>query len=120
MGSIEAALAECDTYENPIYAQIAEKHGVKRSTLSRRHKGVIGSRAEYKELYSLLNNTQAKRLINEINQFSNYNTPPTVAIVRAFAFNICGNLPGIHWAECFVKAYANKLKSVYLRGFNLS
>ena len=41
-------------------------------------------------------------------------------MVRAFAFNICGNLPGIHWAERFVKAHADELKSVYLQGFDLS
>ena len=28
MELIEAALAECDLYKKPIYAQIAKKHGI--------------------------------------------------------------------------------------------
>ena len=47
--TIEEALAELDALsssEEFCYAKIAKKHGVDRSTLSRKHRGVSGSRAE--------------------------------------------------------------------------
>ena len=120
MGSIEAALAECELYEAPVYAHIAKKHGIQRSTLSRRHRGITGSQAQKNESQSLLNDAQARRLINEVNRLSERGTPPTVAMLRTFACNISKIQPGINWASTFVRAHADELKSVYLRGFDLA
>jgi hypothetical protein len=47
--TIEEALAELDALDSSedfCYAKIAKKYGVARSTLSRKHRGVSGSRAE--------------------------------------------------------------------------
>jgi hypothetical protein len=55
---------------------------VHRSTVSRRKRGVVVPRAQYKESISLLTYPQQKALISYINKCSARGLPPTVAIVR--------------------------------------
>jgi hypothetical protein len=54
MSSIEAALAAIASQKKPDYTAAAKKYGVDRSTLSRRHRGVTGSRADATNSKSLL------------------------------------------------------------------
>lgn len=66
MDSIEAALAEIESLgpgEKVNYSKIARKYGVDRSTLSRHHRGVQGSREDQYENQRILNDQQAKELI---------------------------------------------------------
>jgi uncharacterized protein YerC len=66
MDSIEAALAEIESLkpgEKDNYTKISKKHGIDRSTLSRHHRGVQGSREDQYENQRILNNQQAKELI---------------------------------------------------------
>ena len=44
---IKAALAEIESYSKPNYAKIAEKHGLVRSTLSRRARGKTTLREQF-------------------------------------------------------------------------
>ena len=74
----------------------AKKYKVNRYTLSRHFKGKTGSKANKIEIRSLLNKQQEKTLINKINRLSAFSTPPTVVIVRVFAFNFTGIWPGIN------------------------
>ena len=46
MDSIEAALAALDLQLKPNYTQTANEYGVDRTTLSRRHRNITGSRAD--------------------------------------------------------------------------
>ena len=45
---IQAVIAELDSYDTGNYTQIAKKHDVNRSTLSRRHRKVTRSAAEFR------------------------------------------------------------------------
>ena len=66
MGDIEAALDFLELLgpgEKINYTQIAQKYGVDRSTLSRRHRRVVAPPSEKYENHRLLNNAQEKELI---------------------------------------------------------
>ncbi|KYG40806.1 hypothetical protein M433DRAFT_43283, partial [Acidomyces richmondensis BFW] len=64
--------------QSPNYASIAKKHGVERTTLSRRARAIHSSRtAQYER--------QQRTLINYINKLSEAGLPPTPAMVCHFA-----------------------------------
>ena len=46
MSPIEAALADLESQESPNYTATVKKHGIDRSTLSRRYRGVRGIRED--------------------------------------------------------------------------
>ena len=96
MTPIEAAIEDLKLQYVPQYRPTARKHGVDHQTLRRQFQGLQLSRAQFAECKSLLNNKQAQALINKINRLSIIGTPPTVAMVRSFAFNIGGKWPGIN------------------------
>ena len=114
MDRYQAALEALALQEVPQYAETARAFGVDASNLSKRWRGKTGSRAEYIDNQSLLNNQQVRTLIREINQLSERGTPPTVAMVQTFAGHLAQKLPGKNWANDFVKAHRDELKSVYL------
>ena len=120
MASIELAIEDLKSQEAPAIRQTAQKYGISHSTLSRRWRGKTGSKADGIEIRSLLNNEQQKVLIKEINRLAARGTPPTVAMVRLFAFNIAGFWPGINWASRWVKIHQDKLRSLYLKGYDIS
>jgi hypothetical protein len=120
MHPIELAIDDLNSQEVPRVRATAKQYGVDPSTLSRRWRGKTESREDYRENKSLLNKQQQQTLINEINRLSAFGTPPTVAMVRVFGFNLAGIWPGIHWAERFVKSHQTELASVYLKGFDIS
>ena len=96
ISAIKLAIDDLNSQEAPKIKETAIKYGVKPSTLSRRWRGKTVSREDYRENKSLLNNEQQKALITEINRLSAFGTPPTVAMVRVFSFNLAGIWPGIH------------------------
>lgn len=96
MDSIEAALAALDLQLKPNYTQTAKEYGVDRSTLSRRHRNITGTKADGYDSQSFLTQQQSKVLIAYINELTNRGLPPTVAIVRSFAQEIAGKPPRSH------------------------
>ena len=81
MDSIEAALEALSLQSKPNYTKTAKAYNVNRSTLSRRHRQVTGSKASGYNSQALLNNQQSRTLINYINELSERGLPPTVAMV---------------------------------------
>ena len=120
MEAIELAIADLNLQEVPNVARTAEKYVLDRSTLSRRWNGKTVSLQESWELKSLLNNKQQKGLINEINRLSELGTPPTPAMVYAFARELSGKEPGINWVSRFINAHKDELVSVFLKGYDLA
>ena len=59
MDSIEAALEALSLQLKPNYTQTAKEYNVNRSTLSRRHRQVTGSKASGYDSQALLNQTWA-------------------------------------------------------------
>ena len=120
MEAIELALEELRLQDKPNIAATAKKHGIDRSTLSRRFNGKTVSIEESVEVKSLLNNNEQKVLIKEINRLSELGCPPTVPMVSNFAREMSGKEPGINWGYRFVQDHKHELVSVYLKGFDLA
>jgi transposase-like protein len=66
--AMEAALAELNSLESPCIAAVARKYGIKRTTLSRRWKGVTTTRAKAAEDKRFLDNQQEQQLLQHIRQ----------------------------------------------------
>jgi hypothetical protein len=121
MDSIEKALSDLASQEKPNYATTAKKYGVAASTLSRRHRKITMSRDDATATFkSLLTPQQEQVLIEYINKLSVFSFPPTVLMIRNFAFKICKNMPGSNWPIRFIKRHNKVLDSRFLKGFDLS
>ena len=120
MGSIDAAIDDLASQSAPNIAATATKHDVDRSTLSRRWRGKTGSREDHVDSMSLLTKQQQKNLVSYINKLTERGIPPTHAMIRNFAYDICGKWPGKNWVYRFVQAHEKVLKSGYLFGVDLS
>ena len=116
---IEEALAALALQEAPNYKRTTKEFGVCRTTLSRRHRGLCRLYKNARELQCLLSLQQQISLVNHINKLSEAGIPPTPAMVRVFAFEICQQWPGENWVARFVETHKTVLKSVYLNGFDL-
>lgn len=106
MGSIEAALEALKSLklgETPNYTKIANEYGVERSTLSRRHRGVCGTREHKYENHRHLNAQQERELLKYIDGLCKRGLPPTREMIRNFAEEITGKSIGKCWADRFVK-----------------
>jgi hypothetical protein len=116
---MKAALAEIESYSNPNYAKMAEKHGLVRSTLSRRARGKTTSREQFQsERHQCLTNTQERVLINQINRLTERGIPPTSQMVKNFAEEIIGREVGKNWTGEFCRRHNSELKSLYLRNID--
>ncbi|OCL00560.1 uncharacterized protein K441DRAFT_104661 [Cenococcum geophilum 1.58] len=68
MDPIDAALAALSLQSKPNYTKTAEEYGVERSTLSRRHCNITGSKADGYENQSFLTKQQSQVLVTYINK----------------------------------------------------
>jgi hypothetical protein len=118
MAPIDDALAAIAGEKKPHYAQIAREFNVDKSTLARRHQGVTVSRDQYHQNSQFLSPKQTRFLINYIKNLTSQGLPPTPAMVRQFALDITGKLPGKNWPSEFLKRHEDECKSRYLRGFD--
>ena len=85
MDPINAALAALSLQSKPNYTQTAKEYGVDRSTLSRRHRNITGSKADGYESQSFLTKQQSSVLVTYINKLTEQGLPPTIAILENFA-----------------------------------
>ena len=120
MTPIEKALAALESQKCPNYGKTARLFGVDRSTLSRRHRGVAGSKEDKISNEKLLSSQQEITLIGYINRLTDRGTPPTPAMVRNFATEIVGIAPSKMWLSRFVKRHREKLDSGFQLGFDLN
>ena len=83
---IELAVADLESQESLNYAQTAKIWNVHRSTLSRRHRDVTGSKDDqYSYAVQALTNVQEDVLVRYINDLSARDLPPTPQIVKNLA-----------------------------------
>jgi hypothetical protein len=112
---IELAVADLESQESLNYAQTAKKWNVHRSTLSRRHRGVTGSKDDqYSYAVQALTNVQEDVLVRYINDLSARGLPPTPQIVKNLAEELANKKLSHNWVGRFVKRKKTLLKSVYL------
>ena len=88
---IELAVADLESQESLNYAQTAKKWNVDRSTLSRRHRGITGSKQDqYSYTAKTFTDVQENVLIRYINDLSARGLPPTSQIIRNLAKELAG------------------------------
>lgn len=112
--TMEEALAELDALDSSeelCYATIARKHGVTRSTLSRKHRGVSGSRAEASLARRNLQLEQEAELVKYIEGLTERKLPPTREMVQNYASDIAGYPVSESWVTRFLHRHEDKLTS---------
>jgi hypothetical protein len=116
---INTALEEVRNTESPNYAAIADKHGVHRSTLSRRARGVTRSREEFtSDELKLLTNGQEEVLLNNIDRLDEKGLFITPRILRSIVEELVGHSIGKNWVYNFVDRYSKRITTPYLKGFD--
>ena len=123
MGSIEAAIASIEALkpgEKLVYTHIAEKHGVNRRTLARRHQRLSTSRGAQYESQQILHPQQEKELVCYIERLTSQGLTPTRPMIRRFASHIAGREPGKCWVDRFVTRHEVDLISHWATGIDRS
>ena len=103
MAPIQSKLVASESQRPPLSNPDESTNQLHRTTLSRRAKGEIQSRQDYREQCGRLSRAQKQRLLKYIDELTRRGLPPTHHNVRTFAYNICGKWPGKNWASKFVK-----------------
>jgi len=120
MALIQSKLVALKSQRPLLLNQDEFTKGPHRTTLSRRAKGEIQSREDYREQYRFFTQAQKQRLLEYIDEFTRRGLLPNHRNVRIFAYNICGIWPGQNWASKFVKTYRDTITSQYFIGFDIS
>ena len=103
--SLEEAVTErraADTDKPIPYTHLAEKHGVVRSTLTRREQGLSVSREQKAIAQRLLTPTQEGELVEYIEGLTERHLPPTRTMIKNFASEIAGKEPSDSWVTDFL------------------
>jgi hypothetical protein len=114
MAPIDDAIADLESREEDekfTFKEVADCHGVERSTLSRRWRGLTGSRTEGYEHQQLLNPQQEAELVQYIEDLTAKALPPTRTMIRNFASEICGLHVGVSWITRFLHRHHDLLLS---------
>ncbi|KAF1364640.1 hypothetical protein EJ07DRAFT_97400 [Lizonia empirigonia] len=106
-----AEIAQLSPSKKIQYTQIAEKYGVERSTLSRRHRGVTRSRDATDEDRQNLNPQQEKDLVKYIEQLNKQRLPPTRDMIQNFASGVAQKRVSDSWVTRFINKYSDQLTS---------
>src|SRR5205809_6050318 len=103
---IERALEDLRSQERINYKKTAEKWGLERTTLAKRHKGQTGTieaaNSDVRQRLRLTNAQEEEALIGHINRLTLRGMPPTSRIVRNIAEEISGQSLGPNWTARFV------------------
>jgi transposase-like protein len=90
---MDEAIADLNSSATPCIAQVARKHRLSRSTLSRRWRGVTASKGQSVEDHRFLNDNQEQELKNYIERLCERCLPPTPAIVSQIAAKLAEKEP---------------------------
>ena len=105
MAPIDDALAEIESLEpgeNLSYSKIADKYGVWRSTLTRRHKAKTRSREEQAIIQQKLSVQQEVELVKYIKGLTKQRLLPTREIIQNFALVVAKEPVSESWVTRFI------------------
>lgn len=120
-GDIEAAIAAVESLslvETLNSTQIADEYGVGRSTLSRRARGVTRAQNVRYSDDRLLNPQQSSELLEYINGLCKRDLPPSRQMIRNFATEIVGKIPGKKWVDRWIGYNNSKLATRWTSGID--
>jgi hypothetical protein len=80
-----AAIGSNELGEHLIYQKYADKYGVNRSTLSRRHRGISQPRKDYAANQQVLTPAQEAELVEYIKTLTKQGLPPTREMIQNFS-----------------------------------
>ena len=105
------ALRTLKVGEKPYYTQLAIEFECNRSTLSRHHRGVCGTRDAANDQQRHLNSQQELQLLKYIDRLCERGLPLTREMIRTFAGEISGKYIGKNWADRFLERHPSELLS---------
>jgi transposase len=113
-----AAIESRELGESFSYREIAEKFGVVRSTLTRRHKRFIdASQVPYNNRLKV-HPQQEKELLQYITRLTECGLPPTRQMIQGFASYIANTDVSMSWVDRFIKRNNNSLLSRWTTGMD--
>ena len=118
--NIEAALAVLRAADKPNISAVAKEYNIERTRLGRLYKGQITIWDDYVVNCQLLSPQQNKTLLQLVKRLTSDGLPPTPKMVRQFAKDLTGSLPGRNWPHRWLKRNHAELQSDYLKGFDLA
>ena len=121
MAPIDDALAEIESLEpgeNLSYSKIADKYGVWRSTLTRRHKAETRSREEQAIVQQKLSVQQEVELVKYIEGLTKQRLPPTREIIQNFASVVAKEPVSESWVTRFINRHSIHLISQWVTGMD--
>jgi transposase len=95
--------------DNFSYRQVAKMFGVDRTTLSRRHKGVQGSREAKIANQQRLNPQQEEEVCSHIERATRDGLPPTRGILKNFGSAVAQQEVSDSWVKRFRRRHPDKL-----------
>jgi hypothetical protein len=119
MGAMDDALAALESMsegEKFCYQKIADRYGVNRSTLSRRHRGVQGSMTDHAINLQLLSPQQEEELVKYIIGLKERGLPPTKEMIQSFARAVVKKEVGEGWVLRFVERNKDALITKWTSG----
>jgi hypothetical protein len=118
--AIDAAIAALRASDAPNISATAREFGIDRSRLSKLFNGVRTVRDTYITSMRFLSPEQDKRLLDIVVKLTRDGLPPTPKMVRQFALDISGKMPGKNWPKAWLDSHKEHMKNGYLRGFDLA
>jgi hypothetical protein len=118
---LNEALAECDTFasrDEIPWSKIAEKHGVVRSTLTRKWRGETRSREAESIARQKLTPQQEEELVQYIEELTARYIPPTREMIQNFASSVAQEPVSESWVTRFINKYNIHLISQYSTGMD--
>jgi hypothetical protein len=112
MTGIEEALADCDSItsgDKIPWQRIAEKHGVVRLTLTRRHRRETRSREEVSTSQQNLQPQREAELMKHIEVLTERKLPPTREMVQNYASDIAEHPLSESWVTRFLHRHQDEL-----------
>ena len=121
MPGLQDALTEIrnlDPGDKLVYTNIAQKHGVSRTTLSRAHRGVQVPQGVADPNQRKLTPQQEADLVQYIETLSARHLPPTRAIVQNFASKVAQDPCSDSWVTRFLHRHRDRLTCHWATGMD--
>jgi hypothetical protein len=117
---MDAALADLRSEDGLKISDVARKHRISRSALSKRIHAKTSSKARGYESQRMLSDKQEEELVNYIHHLCERCLPPTPKIVANIAQELCGRRLSKNWPSRFVARHKHVLDARYLNTIDLA